>query len=217
MTALARFHIAVEDFADEQSLDFSRRSSAITSRTKRLQELALGSHQKLATAIVDELWPEFAAAARQFLALLPRALPRAIAQHESLTNLPFSLQPCIRDIWYENVLFTGDEVTGVVDFGAMDIDTPACDVARLLGSLVGSDASRRQIGLAAYQSVRPVSANELLAVGAFDMDIVLLAGCNWIRWIYAERRQFENPDKILQHFRRIVEHTHKIVAPPENL
>jgi Ser/Thr protein kinase RdoA (MazF antagonist) len=151
--------------------------------------------------------------AREFLALLPRALPVAIARHEPLAKLQFSLQPCIRDVWYENVLFTGDEVTAIVDFGAMDIDTPACDVARLLGSLVGSDSKRRQIGLAAYNSVRRLSANELLAVDAFDNDIVILAGCNWIRWIYLEQRHFENPEKICQHFQRIVERAHLIESP----
>ena len=29
-------------------------------------------------------------------------------------------QPCIRDIWHENVLFSGDEVSGLIDFGALE-------------------------------------------------------------------------------------------------
>jgi Ser/Thr protein kinase RdoA (MazF antagonist) len=141
---------------------------------------------------------------------VPRALPRAIALHEPLLNASFSLQPCLRDIWHDHVLFTGEEVTGIVDFGGMDVETPACDVARLIGSLVGSDVAKRQIGLAAYSTVRPLSANELQAVAAFDTSIILLAGCNWIRWIYIEGRHFEDRTQVLQHFRRIVERTHML-------
>jgi homoserine kinase type II len=213
MIALAEFHMAVLDFPVAQLYGFSVGPSAIHSRIERMKELVACGQQELAEAINDSHWPELAPSAREFLARLSRGLPLAIARHEPLTQLQFSWQPCIRDVWYENILFTGDDVTGIVDFGAMDIDTPACDVARLLGSLVGPDLARRQIGLAAYESVRRLSASELLAVDAFDMDIVMLAGCNWIRWIYVDRRQFENPEKICQHFRRIVDRLRLITSP----
>jgi homoserine kinase type II len=172
-----------------------------------LQELAHGGREQLADAISDKFWPEFAPLARQFLAALPRALPHAISLHERLAREKFSVQPCLRDIWHDHVLFTGDEVTGIIDFGAMDIDTPACDVARLLGGLVGPDAAQRQIGLTGYCSVRPLMAHELAAVAAFDTSIVLLAGCNWIRWIFIEGRQFENPTQVIGYFKRIMERT----------
>jgi Ser/Thr protein kinase RdoA (MazF antagonist) len=213
MKALAKFHVAASDFPTTPVSGLATGSSAITSRMERLNELIQGGQRDLAEAIVEDHWPELAPLAREFLILLQRALPHAVSRHEPLTKLQFSLQPCIRDVWYENVLFTGNEVTGIVDFGAMDIDTPACDVARLLGSLVGPDATRRKIGLAAYDSVRQLSASELLAVDAFDTDIVILAGCNWIRWIYVDRRQFENSEKICQHFRRIVERARLIASP----
>jgi Ser/Thr protein kinase RdoA (MazF antagonist) len=184
-------------------------------RTGRLNELLQSGSGELAEAIVDRHWPELAPLARQFLTLLPHALPVAVSKHQPLTKLRFSLQPCIRDVWYENVLFTNEEVTGIVDFGSMDIDTPACDVARLLGSLVGSDPERRRIGLEAYGSVRKLSASELLAVDAFDTGIVVLSGCNWIRWIYVERRHFENAEKVCQRFRRIVEQTRSLAIASE--
>jgi homoserine kinase type II len=214
MSALARFHLAVSDFHKASLPEFETGSSAIVSRIERLQELAHGGVQQLAQAVTNSVWPEFAPLAREFLAVLPAALPVAISQNAPLADLRFSLQPCIRDIWSDNVLFTRDEVTGVVDFGAMEIDTPAVDVARLLGSLAGPDPTSRQTGIAAYERVRPLSTNELRAVAALDTTIVLLAGCNWVRWIYVERRQFDNPAQICQHFRRIVERTRLIVAAP---
>jgi homoserine kinase type II len=215
MTFLAQFHLAVVDFAHPLSSGSSTGSPAITSRIARLNELAAGGQQQLAAEITDNVWPQLSPIAREFLAVLPRALPLAIALHEPLANLSFSLQTCLRDIWHDHVLFSGERVTGVIDFGAMDIDTPACDVARLLGGLVGDDMTSRQIGLSAYDNVRKLSLNEMQAVAAFDTSIILLAGCNWIRWIYCEGRQFENPAQILQYFRRIVERSRRMVCAKE--
>lgn len=62
-------------------------------------------------------------------------MPWAIEQLKPLADVSFRLQPCIRDIWHDHVLFDGDRVTGLIDFGAMQIDTPATDIARLVGSL----------------------------------------------------------------------------------
>ena len=113
------------------------------------------------------------------------------------------LQPSIRDIWHDHVLFEGDGVTGLIDFGAMQIESPAIDVARLLGSLVDDDRVHWREGMDAYAAIRPMSNDELAAVSAFDVSGVLLAGCNWIRWIYVDRRQFENMEQVLERFRRI--------------
>jgi Ser/Thr protein kinase RdoA (MazF antagonist) len=215
MKALAHFHIATQDFPTPAVQRLSHEpgtSPAVIDRLARLHELARGGQQQLARAISDEVWPVFAPLARQFLAALPIALPRAIDLLEPLATETFSLQPCMRDIWHDHVLFSGDQVSGIVDFGAMDFDTPACDVARLLGSLVGHDAAQRQIGLEAYDSVRKLANTELRAVAAFDTIIVLLAGCNWIRWIYVEGRQFENASQILERFQRIAERTDNIVS-----
>jgi homoserine kinase type II len=107
------------------------------------------------------------------------------------------------------VLFTGDKVTGIVDFGAIDVDSPAGDISRLLGSLAGDDASGWQTGLTTYSAVRQLSVHEQHAVTALDISGTLLAGCNWIRWIYVDGRQFENPTQVMSRFRAIVARTAK--------
>ena len=78
------------------------------------------------------------------------------------------------------MLFTGDEVTGIVDFGGVDIDTPATDIARLLGSLVGDDEAGWREGIAAYSAVRPLTADEELVAKALDTSGLIVAGCNWL-------------------------------------
>lgn len=61
------------------------------------------------------------------------------------------IQPCIRDLRGEHVLFEGQRVTAIVDYGAMGRDSPAFDLARLLGDLVGEDQELFALGLKKYR------------------------------------------------------------------
>ena len=79
----------------------------------------------------------------------------------------------------------------------MQIDCVAADVARLLGSLAGNDPLQWEDGLWAYCQVRPLTAGELKLVEAFDRSTVLLAGLNWLNWVYREGRLFEDQAKLL--------------------
>ncbi|MEX0613942.1 MAG: phosphotransferase [Pirellulales bacterium] len=207
MTALAQFHNATADFPIAGDLRVAGRTPAISRHLARLHKLPRDGFNELSGAITDSSWPELAPLARQFIDLLPRVVPSALAQLEPLAKFPLPLQPCIRDIWNDHVLFTGDEVTGIIDFGALDIDTPATDLARLLGSFVGDDAAGWQIGVAAYSAIRTLSPEESLAVFALDASGTILAGCNWIRWIYVENRQFEDHAQVVERFRRITHRT----------
>jgi homoserine kinase type II len=224
MRALAQFHLAGIDFPIEQrNFSVGRQAesttrqagavqyttspgtpSSIQRRRKRLQQLTDGGTEELSAAISLATWSELAPLARQFLAALPSALPHALAQIEQLMHVALPLQPCLRDVWHDHVLFTGNKVTGFVDFGAVDFDTPATDVARLLGSLIGDNHAGWQLGLSSYSTLRRLSKDEIRAVTALDISGTLLAGCNWIRWVYVERRHFENERKIVNRFATVL-------------
>ena len=204
MTALAEFHLAVADFVIAGDLRVAGAAPAVTRRSARLHDLAHGGIDELSGAITRATWPDLAPLAHQFVAALPRAVPRAIAQLEPLAGIRLPLQVCIRDIWHDHVLFTGNEVTGLIDFGAAGIDTPATDIARLLGSLVGDDSAGWQTGLAAYSAIRPLTRDESLAAFALNASATILAGCNWIRWLYIEHREFENRKQVIGRFRKIM-------------
>jgi homoserine kinase type II len=182
----------------------------VTHRLARLRELKNGDIETLTHAITDKTWPKLAPFARRFAAELPRVVPLALACLAPLVDVPLPLQPCIRDIWHDHVLFDGDTVTGLVDFGAVQIDTPATDVARLLGSLVGDDSTGWREGLTAYSTTRLLSDQESLAVFALDVAGTILAGCNWIRWIYVDGRQFPNEEQTKSRFSQFLKRIRSI-------
>jgi homoserine kinase type II len=87
--------------------------------------------------------------------LLPTVIPdleRALAPWR---DRPLPIGPCLCDVHAGHVLFTGDAVTGVIDYGAMKLDHPAVDLARYLGAAVTADARAFAVGLAAYRAARP--------------------------------------------------------------
>ena len=156
----------------------------------------------------------------------PSAIPRAIAQLEPLANIHLPLQPCLRDIWHDHVLFTGNEVTGLIDFGAIDIDTPATDIARLLGSfasylpsLLGSGQGEgscvrhlanhrpgrrpRRLHRNPPTLTRRIARRHTPSTPAAPSSPAAIGFAGSI----IEGRQFENRQQVLQRFRRISSRT----------
>ncbi len=89
------------------------------------------------------------------LPALQRMVPIALHMLSPLENAALQLQTCIRDLRGEHVLFEETRVTGIVDYGALAIESPAFDLARLLGDLVGEDSELFALGLKKYRDARP--------------------------------------------------------------
>lgn len=113
------------------------------------------------------------------------------------------LQPVLRDIWHEHVLFAsaGDAVTGMIDLHAAGIDTPATDLARLFGSWEAPAGSERSSlserwpqAFDSYQEVRPLSAAEVRMIPVLHAGVVVFGIDNWFRWLFDEHRTFSNID-----------------------
>jgi Ser/Thr protein kinase RdoA (MazF antagonist) len=96
------------------------------------------------------------------------------------------LQPAIRDVHHDHVLFTGEEVSGIVDFGSLRIDTPLADIARLVGSLVGDDQEARTSALDAYARLRPLTVQDRQLIELLDESGLVLSGLNWLTWLYID-------------------------------
>ncbi|HEX3149485.1 MAG TPA: phosphotransferase [Gemmataceae bacterium] len=121
---------------------------------------------------------------------LPAWLPKLRAALTPWLNEPVSVQPCLCDVWHDHVLFTGDRVTGLIDFGAAKIDHVAVDLARLLGSLFPEDVKAIDQGVQVYERQRRLSFPELVAV--LDWTGTVIGITNWLRWLYLDYRQYSD-------------------------
>jgi len=194
LRTLARFHVAAATFpAGEPNV---APSPGLRQRLEIIQRWLSGDCDRLATRITSGDWPALAERARRLLPLFRDLAPAVQRRLAEAAPVPLPGQPVLRDIWHDHVLFEGARVSGIVDFGAMRIDTVAGDVARLLGSLALDDENVWRAGLAAYESTRPLSAEERRAVTVFDRSTTLLSGMNWLRWIYLEGRVFDDRRRV---------------------
>ncbi|MCC6419975.1 MAG: phosphotransferase [Gemmataceae bacterium] len=124
--------------------------------------------------------------------LIVSQLPTLVDRLHALAGSPLPLQPCLCDVWHDHVLFEGERVCGLVDYGSVKIDHVAVDLARLLGSLVPDDAGRTAIGLAAYNRLRPLAPQDVALVAVLDETGTLLGAANWLRGLYHDDRPCED-------------------------
>jgi Ser/Thr protein kinase RdoA (MazF antagonist) len=211
LTALAEFHRAASMSQKPQPVGFA---PGLLQRCEQLSKLTAAGLDELErqTDLRRNVCPGLAERSRQ---LFKNFRARTAADHSTLKGaaaLMTSIQPCIRDIHRDHVLFAGDQVTGIIDFGSMKSDSVACDIARLLGSMAIDEASLWSDGLAAYQRVRPLSDTELRLVEAYDRSAVLLSGFHWLQWIFADGRQFDDRPRVLQRFDLIAQRLSRLAV-----
>jgi hypothetical protein len=133
--ALATLHLAAQDYAPtaEGATWFACRlgaSPAVIERRGRLLQF-IGSRPREfdspANAQQRDLAGELAAA-------LSVLAPRIAAELEPLYSVSVRLHPCLRDVWHDHILFTGDDVTGIVDPSATRTENVASDLSRRWGA-----------------------------------------------------------------------------------
>lgn len=187
---LAQFHLA----SAQVQLDFRKSPNAQSRHESLQQSAALLSSIEQAPGVTEipsiNFLRELVVKKRQMFA------NQLASQLEPFLNEIFPVQPVIRDVWHDHVLFTGNEVTGVVDFGAMAIDNIALDLSRLLGSLVADQPERWELAIQAYSELRPLQPREIEFAMALDRCSAFLGSLNWLKWILLEGRSFESTDAV---------------------
>jgi Ser/Thr protein kinase RdoA (MazF antagonist) len=133
-------------------------------------------------------------------------VPRTLAHW---TERTFSLQPCLCDVWHDHVLFHGDEVSGIVDYGGVKVDHVSVDLARLLGSMVGDDMPLASAGLLAYGRVRRLTLEDEALVRVLDRTGTIVALGTWLKWIYRDGRRFDDSTQVARRLSELVQRVEK--------
>jgi Ser/Thr protein kinase RdoA (MazF antagonist) len=203
MTSLARFHRALAAVPNNNSI--CGPALGIVQRVGLIYGLQCGSLERLQRTIESNQrkWQELADRSSAVFRYFTQVAAPVADRVRAASRADVVNRTCIRDIHREHVLFNENEVTGIIDFGAMRLDSIACDIARLLGSMAHNDHDLWQAGLSAYEIVQPLSANERLLVRAYDESGVLLSGINWLKWVFIEDRRFDDRAGVLKRFDEI--------------
>lgn len=148
----------------------------------------------------DPIWP----IAERAWRLLPLHLKRAASELGPWSQRPVPVQPCHCDPWHGNLLFEGDQLTGLIDYATAKVDHVAVDLARMLGSLLPRDRARRERAIADYNArvQRPVDAS---FVHLLDETGLISAIANWLRWLYFEGRPCPDREVVAARLNTLVE------------
>jgi homoserine kinase type II len=92
---------------------------------------------------------------RRAVEVLARVAPLVARALEPWARHTCALHPCVRDLRGEHVLFDGEKVSGIIDYGAAAFDHAAVDLARLLGDYAAGDEALFAVGFGAYRGARP--------------------------------------------------------------
>jgi Ser/Thr protein kinase RdoA (MazF antagonist) len=163
--------------------------------------LRSGWHPLAVAAPSDPLRPIVERAWR----VLPVAIEQVPHRLRRWLNARPRLQPCLGDPWHDHLLFDGDRLTGLIDYGAVKIDHVAVDLSRMLGSLVRTDADGWRVGLQAYRRLAPLTAEEEELAHVLDETGVVIGVANWLRWLYEEKRPFADHAAVARRLTELVE------------
>ena len=192
MRCLARFHLAASSY----EVPTVGAAPGLLTRREILSSLRGGGLSRLRRAIRAKPASELLSIAEEMCAEVGRAMPTVLGELEQVADVPLPLQWCLRDVKCDHLLFTGAQVTGVIDFGAAAVDSVAGDVARLVASLVGDDRQQWLTAIEAYHACRPLSPAERRAIDSFDRGRTLAATANWLRWLFVEERSFADVETV---------------------
>jgi hypothetical protein len=146
---------------------------------------------------------------------------RTVRQVAELEPAPLPLQPVLRDIWFDHVLFEGRpagapgselhaRVAAVIDLHGAGVDSPATDIARLAGSWWSPDVG---VAFDAWLADAVDRYAVRRALGAMDRALVpwlhavgvICSLDNWFRWVVEERRTFADAPRVRARLQRLVE------------
>jgi thiamine kinase-like enzyme len=117
---------------------------------------------------------------------------------------PLPVQLCLCDVWHDHILFEGDAVTGVIDYGAVKPDCVAVDLARLLGSMIPDQPERMHDALSVYSAIHPVPSEVLKLTAVLDHAGSTIGLTNWLRWLYLDTRNYSESASVAKRMQALL-------------
>ena len=191
--SVAKLHAIWFDYLHECSL-----SPAVQQRISMLGEWLAKRDlvERIGTALRG---PIEAAACMSTIKLLHSRGPQLLDELQRVSKDSVRLQPVLRDLWSDHLLFEHEQLSGIIDFGAMRMDEPASDLARMLGSLHPFEFDKRVAAIERYNMKRPSHPVSVSHVDLLDRSASLLTALQWLQWLVLERRKFSiNNHKLLE-------------------
>jgi Ser/Thr protein kinase RdoA (MazF antagonist) len=203
LTALGQFHRAVAATPENRSPDGP--APGILQRLEKLNHWRTNGLPRLIAEIKHHrcIWPELADRSAPLIADFRKTADLVADALVLAQRWMVPIRPCIRDIHREHVLFEGNLVMGLIDFGAMRPDSCAGDIARLIGSLAGDDERLWAVGIDAFRLVFPLADSERHLARVYDASGVLLSGMNWLEWVFVDGRRFGDRAAVMSRFEEI--------------
>jgi len=117
---------------------------------------------------------------------------------------PLPVQICLCDVWHDHVLYEGDTVTGVIDYGSVKFDCVAVDLARLLGSMIPDQPDRMHDALSVYSAIHPVPSEVLKLAAVLDHAGSTIGLTNWLRWLYLDTRDYSESASVAKRMQALL-------------
>jgi Ser/Thr protein kinase RdoA (MazF antagonist) len=189
------------------------RSAGLVRRHREIGQLLGGGFDSLEKAIdrQSDTGAFLRAAATGWLVLARDVAPLLLEPLMRASRRVIRIQPVIRDARPEHFLFDKDRLSGLVDFGAMGVDSVAGDLARLIGEWLDGEPAARQEALASYERVRPLDSADTDLISVFEAGTALLIGERWLRWHFVENRRFDDPQAVSSGLERGLKHLTRLV------
>ena len=183
---LARLHLATPRFLPDpaarewfQSFPASP-SPAVSERLSLIHSWnpeRIAAHRSQIPRIPDQ---RFHTPLLGFLDQFPRHAPGIATELQLATRLSVPLFPSLRDLWHDHLLFTGEQLSAVIDPAHCRTESAPSDLSRLLGSLFPLEKNSWDRALEFYTSLRPLTPDEYQLLEVLDRSQILLSGLHWV-------------------------------------
>lgn len=123
----------------------------------------------------------------------------------SFSSRAYPVQPVIRDLRPDHLFFDEDnQVVAVIDFSSMNVDTIACDLARLLGGFFGDKAAKYIGAMESYGRHRPIHSFEREIILPLNHASVILGITHWLQWLVVDKIQFESTNDAIKRINELM-------------